>query len=90
MLDFVDWKLQADLCDEGAESCFENKSDQTNESEQLVFRAAFVNRGVRRAAAKVSGGDLEARVAVDECWDDMIDRSYIQLAVDDESLAIRN
>ncbi len=45
-------KLQADLCDEGAESCFENKSDQTNESEQLVFRAAFVNRGVGRAPPK--------------------------------------
>lgn len=77
VVDFVDWSLRADLCDEGTDSCFEEKSATTNAAEQLDFRAAFLNRGVGRAEATVSMGDLAQAVDVTECWDQDIDRNYV-------------
>ncbi len=87
VVDFVDWSLQADLCDEGTDACFEDKSDTDNASETLDFRAAFLNRGTGRAEAQVSGGDLTQAVDVAECWDEDIDRTHIELTVDGEPIA---
>lgn len=87
LVDFVDWSMQADLCDEGTDTCFDKKSDASNAAEQLDFRAAFLNRSIGRAEATVSAGDLTQTVNVTECWDEDIDRAYIGLVVDGATIA---
>lgn len=87
LVDFVDWSMQADLCDEGTDTCFDKKSEASNAAEQLDFRAAFLNRSVGRAEATVSAGDLTQTVNVTECWDEDIDRAYIGLVVDGATIA---
>lgn len=86
-LDFVDWSILADFCDADANACFDKKSDASNASERLKFRSAFLDRGVGRAEATVSEGDLESSVGVNECWDDNTDRTYLDVSVDGEELA---
>lgn len=87
LVDFVDWSMQADLCDTGTDTCFEKKSDAENADEQLDFRAAFLNRSIGRAEATVNAGDLTQTVNVTECWDEDIDRAYIGLVVDGATIA---
>lgn len=87
LVDFVDWSLQGDLCDASTDTCFEKKSNLTNAAEQLDFRAAFLNRGVGRAEATVSDGDLTDAVNVTECWDEAVDRNYIGVVVDGATIA---
>jgi hypothetical protein len=79
-VDFLDWQLTANLCDAAADTCFEMAGD--GQAETLNLHAAFVNRGVGRAEAVVSGGDLEQVVGVTECWDDAIDRTYMGVSDD--------
>jgi hypothetical protein len=80
VVDFVDWSLDANLCDADAATCFKDPADGA--AENLGLRAAFFNRGVGRAEAKVSGGDLNTSVNVTECWDASIDRTGITVSDD--------
>lgn len=85
VVDFVDWQLTANLCDETPDSCFE--SPAAGSEETLNLRSAFINRGNGRAEAVVSGGDLPQVVSVVECWDDDIDRTHIGVSTDGELVA---
>ncbi|MEN9579560.1 MAG: hypothetical protein RJA70_2569, partial [Pseudomonadota bacterium] len=82
---FLNWELEADLCDTGAETCFEKNTPDAN-PEFLELRAAFVNKRVGRAEATVSGGDLTSSVRVVECWDEAIDRTYASVSEGDQLL----
>lgn len=80
-LHFVDWSLEGDLCDADAERCFENDTE-ADAAETLGLRAAFINRGIGRAEATLSGGDLSEELVVVECWDDAVDRTYMGVSED--------
>jgi hypothetical protein len=78
VIDFFDSEVSADLCDTSPEDCFENDA-VADADESLDFLAVFVNRGVGRAEATVSGGDLESPVSLVECWDALFDRTFIHM-----------
>lgn len=80
VFDFVDWSLDANLCETDAASCFKEPAEGAIEN--MGLRAAFFNRGVGRAEAKLSGGDLGTDVDVVECWDLDIDRTAITVSDD--------
>lgn len=84
VIDFLDWSLSGDMCGADPESCFEEPSGV---SETLGLRAAFINRGMGRAEAVISGGDLEDMIEVSECWDDAVDRTYFGVSQNGEMLA---
>lgn len=80
-IDFVDWQLEANLC--GTEACFEDATVEDLASggqETLGLRAAFLNRGIGRAEASVSGGDLANPLDVVDCWDKNIDTAYFSVS----------
>ncbi len=84
-LDFVDWTLNANICGDNAQACFDNATAddlQSGHAEALGLRAAFYNRGVGRAEAKIMGGDLPNTIDAVECWDASIDRTYVGIADD--------
>ena len=74
-IDFVDWALEANLCEQDPATCFETPAD--GEAETMTLRAAFIDRGMGRAEAVVGSGDLLDPVSVLECWDDDIDRTHL-------------
>ncbi len=84
-LGFVDWSLDANLCEADSATCFQTAAE--GELETLNLRAAFFNRGIGRAEALVSGGDLTNSVGVVECWDQDIDRTYMSVSDDGEMVA---
>lgn len=77
-VDFVDSQILADLCDSSAESCFENDAVR-DADEQLEYDAFFVNRGLGRAEALVSAGDLSSPVRLIECWSPGLQRTSFQI-----------
>ncbi len=79
-LDFLDWQLSGDLCDTDPGSCFDNNVI-ADESETFGLRTVFVDRGLGRAEVEVAGGDLSSDVSVVECWDENLDRTYLNLSV---------
>jgi hypothetical protein len=80
-VDFVDSEVLADLCDASAESCFENDA-VADADERLEYDAFFINRGLGRAEARVSAGDLSAPVRVIECWNPGLNRTSFQIGTD--------
>ncbi len=84
-VDFLDWALTANFCGADPDTCFE--MPEAGDAETLYLRSAFINRGIGRAEASVTGGDLNQNVSVVECWDDDIDRTYMSVSADDEMLA---
>lgn len=80
-VDFVDSDIRADLCDASAESCFENDA-VADADEQLEYDAFFINRGLGRAEARVSAGDLSSPVRVIECWNAGLHRTSFQIGTD--------
>jgi hypothetical protein len=85
-IDFLDAGISADLCDTSAEQCFENDA-VADAAEQFGLHAVFVNRGIGRAEATLSGGDLSAGVSMVECWDAAFDRTHVHLESDGQVLA---
>jgi hypothetical protein len=75
-VDFLDWRLSADLCDDAVTSCFDNDVVR-DAAETFDLRAAFYNGGVGRAEALVHDGDLRSEsVSAVECWDESLNRTY--------------
>lgn len=81
-VDFVDSEVVADLCDTSPESCFDNDA-VSDADEQLDYDAFFVNRGLGRAEARVSAGDLRSPVRLIECWSPGLQRTSLQVGTDD-------
>jgi hypothetical protein len=81
VVDFLDWQLTGELCNADPETCFETPGGAATETLQL--RAAFVDRGMGRAEAQITGGDLSQTVSVVECWDDDIDRTHMSVSTDE-------
>lgn len=86
VLDFVDFVAEADLCDDSEDACFDNDMKE-DEAEQLSISSAFLNQGIGRAQADVSGGDLPVSLQVVECWDEMLDQSFVSIATNDSVIA---
>jgi hypothetical protein len=83
-VDFVDSQVVADLCDTSAESCFD--ADAVSDAdEQLDYDAFFVNRGLGRAEARVSSGDLSSPVRLIECWNQGLVRTSFQIGTEGAS-----
>jgi len=80
-VDFVDSEVLADLCDDSAETCFEHDVVRDSE-ERFDYNAFFVNRGLGRAEARLSEGDLSASVHLIECWSPTLDRTSFQIETD--------
>jgi hypothetical protein len=80
-VDFVDSQVLADLCDTSADSCFEH--DRVSDAaERFDFDAFFIQRGLGRAEARLSEGDLNGPVRVIECWNAGLDRTSFQIGTD--------
>lgn len=80
-VDFVETEVDADLCDDAPESCFQ-ESTTADLDERFRYLAYFVNRGVGRAEAHLSAGDLAQPVSLVECWDDRLQRTSFQIETD--------
>ena len=80
-VDFVDSEVLADLCDGSAETCFEHDA-VADSDERFDYNAYFVNRGLGRAEARLSDGDLNASVHLVECWSPTLDRTSFQIETD--------
>ena len=80
-VDFVDSDVLADLCDTSADTCFEHDV-VADSDEHFDYNAYFVNRGLGRAEARLSEGDLEASVHLVECWSPTLDRTSFQIETD--------
>jgi len=80
-VDFVDSEVLADLCDGSAETCFEHDV-VADSDERFDYSAFFVNRGLGRAEARLSQGDLDASVHLVECWSPTLDRTSFQIETD--------
>jgi hypothetical protein len=80
-VDFVDSEVLADLCDGSADTCFEHDLVADSE-ERFDYNAFFVNRGLGRAEARLSEGDLNASVHLVECWSPTLDRTSFQIETD--------
>jgi hypothetical protein len=80
-VDFVDSEVLADLCDTSAETCFEHDV-VAGSDEHFDYNAFFVNRGLGRAEARLSDGDLNASVHLVECWSPTLDRTSFQIETD--------
>jgi len=80
-VDFVDSEVLADLCDDSAETCFEHDV-VADSDERFDYSAFFVNRGLGRAEARLSEGDLDASVHLVECWSPTLDRTSFQIETD--------
>jgi hypothetical protein len=83
-LNFLDWVIEGDVCDATVDSCFENDAvDDADET--FAFSAAFLGTA-GRGEAQISGGDLTSELALVECWDTMLETTY--LSVDDGTTSI--
>jgi|GEM_PF-1295549 len=80
-VEFVDIQTEADV----------HEGEEGNEAnEDISLRLAFYNRGIGRAEAIVTGGDLvsdtgESEASAVECWDDVLARSYFTFDVSGEA-----
>jgi hypothetical protein len=81
--DFLEAEIFADLCDASAASCFE-ENGLRDADESFTYAAFFVDRGLGRAEASLSNGDLPQAVRMIECWDDGLDRTFYQVENDGE------
>lgn len=80
VVDFVDSEVFADLCDAAPDSCFER--DVVDDApERFGFNAFFVNRGLGRAEARLSEGDLAQAVSMVECWSSDLRQSSFSVGV---------
>ena len=71
-IDFLDLQVDADVTDDEI-------------AEDVGLRMAFVNGGVGRAEADVTGGSMGSaeRGDVTECWDAALDQTYIEFVTTD-------
>lgn len=84
VLDFLDWTLSGNLCAAEPSTCFE--SPEAGAAESLNLRAAFINRGIGRAEATITDGDLAQMVGFTECWDEDIYRTHVTVVADGEAI----
>ena len=75
-LDFIDFR-----------AAFDTSDPKDGIKEDTITRLAFFNGGVGRAEASATGGSLDAdqRGDVVECWDQNINRTYVDYKVTDNS-----
>ena len=86
-LDFMDFSVVSDVCDTSSDACFENDTVD-DADENFDFRAAFINEGVGRAEVGIEGGDLPSAVEVAECWNDELDRVFVEVSSGAEEVAL--
>jgi hypothetical protein len=85
-VDFVDTAVTADICDAptdaadpSSSACFDDDA-VSDQDEAFRFVTLFVNGGLGRAEATVSGGDVEADLSMIECWNRSLDRTFLHVA----------
>jgi hypothetical protein len=78
-LDFVDSDVLANICAEDVASCFGDTPTASPSAERFEYNAFFVNRGVGRAEARLSQGDLEQSARFVECWNPGLRRTSFQV-----------
>lgn len=85
-VDFVDTAVTADICDAPSDTadpptsaCFDDDA-VIDQDESFRFVTLFINGGLGRAEATVSGGDVEAELSMTECWDPSLDRTFLRVA----------
>jgi hypothetical protein len=78
-LDFVDSDVLANICATDVESCFADAPPASPSAERFEYNAFFVNRGVGRAEARLSEGDLDRSARFVECWNPGLRRTSFQV-----------
>lgn len=78
----VETAAAADICDapagEAAPACFDDDAVRDLD-ESFSFVTLFINGGLGRAEASVSGGDVADAMTVTECWDAGLDQTFLEV-----------
>jgi hypothetical protein len=78
-LDFVDTDVLANVCGAEVDSCFAEAPPPPATAERFEYNAFFVNRGLGRAEARLSEGDLDRSARFVECWNPGLRRTSFQV-----------
>jgi hypothetical protein len=76
---FLDWQLTSNVCS-ADNACFDDATPGSPQDELTRVRLAFLNNGMGRAEATVSGGDLSVEITAVECWDQTIESRYLHFS----------
>lgn len=83
-IDFVETAVTADICDappseQESPACFDDDA-VSDQDESFSFVTLFINGGLGRAEATVTGGDVVNALSMTECWNPSLDQTFLRLA----------